>query len=203
MAFTYFFRDKQTLDMVNKYTIPELKNKQYIKIWDAGCAMGPEPYSLAIILRENVGSSTFKKVTIYATDIDNCDLFGDIIKKGIYPEDQIKRIPEDIKDKYFFSNGEPGHFIISEEIRKSIEYKKHDLLSLQPVGKNFGLVVCKNVLLHFSPNERIDVIKMYYDVLDDGGFLVMEHTQKLPEQFNNMFQQVITSAQLFRKVKPV
>ncbi len=46
--------------------------------------MGPEPYSLAMVLRENMGM-IFRNVKIHATDIDNSNLFGDIIKKGVYP----------------------------------------------------------------------------------------------------------------------
>jgi len=53
MAFTYFFRDMQTLEMIRDYVLPALRMRRYIHIWDAGCAMGPEPYSLAIILREH------------------------------------------------------------------------------------------------------------------------------------------------------
>ena len=54
MAFTYFFRDVQTLELVRDHVLPFLKTRRYINIWDAGCAMGPEPYTLAIILRESM-----------------------------------------------------------------------------------------------------------------------------------------------------
>ena len=69
MAFTYFFRDRQTLELVVEHALPVLKRRRYINVWDAGCAMGPEPYSIAIILRENMGRFLFRNVTIYATDI--------------------------------------------------------------------------------------------------------------------------------------
>ncbi|MBW2018210.1 MAG: chemotaxis protein CheR, partial [Deltaproteobacteria bacterium] len=61
MAFTYFFRDLQTLECIRDYVLPFLRSRRYIRIWDAGCAMGPEPYSLAIIFRENMGA-TFRNV---------------------------------------------------------------------------------------------------------------------------------------------
>ena len=56
MAFTYFFRDLQTLETISTLASPSFRRAQHIHIWDAGCAMGPEPYSLAIILRESMGS---------------------------------------------------------------------------------------------------------------------------------------------------
>ncbi len=67
MAFTYFFRDLQTLDMIRDHALPHLRTRRYIHVWDAGCAMGPEPYSIAIILRENMGQMIFRNVKIHAS----------------------------------------------------------------------------------------------------------------------------------------
>ena len=52
MAFTYFFRDSHTLELTVKHMAPEVMGRSRIRIWDAGCAMGPEPYTLAMFLRE-------------------------------------------------------------------------------------------------------------------------------------------------------
>lgn len=200
MAFTYFFRDMQTLEMIRDYVIPDLRTSRYINIWDAGCAMGPEPYSIAIIIRENMGHMIFRNVKIYATDVDGSNLFGKIIGDGVYPGEQVKRIPKDIFAKYFAPSDRSEHFRIAEEIRKCVEYQRHNLLTLEPVRKSFGLIVCKNVLLHFKETERINVIKMFHDALAVGGFFVTEQTQKMPEKLKDMFEPVVSNAQLFRKV---
>jgi chemotaxis protein methyltransferase CheR len=60
--------------------------------------------------------------------------------------------------------------------------------------------VCKNVLLHFSEEQRIRVLKMFYDALDDGCFLITEQTQKMPAEMDGFFEQVVANAQVFRKV---
>lgn len=200
MAFTYFFRDSQTLEMIRDYALPELKGRKYIKVWDAGCAMGPEPYSLAMVLRENMGYMYFRNVRITASDIDGSDLFGKIIKDGIYPIEQVKRIPRDILEKYFLPDESKNSYKLADEIRNSVTYIKHDLLSLKPVGENFGLVLCKNVLLHFTSEQRIEVIKMFYNSLSEGGFLAMEQTQKLPEEVKELFEPVVSNAQLYKKI---
>ncbi|QLC49466.1 chemotaxis protein CheR [Methanolobus zinderi] len=198
MAFTYFFRDMQTLEMIRDYVIPELRTRRYIHIWDAGCAMGPEPYSLAMVLRENMGM-IFRNVKIHATDIDNSNLFGDIISRAVYPREQVQRIPKNIFERYFSPADEPGHFVLSEEIRKSVYFTRHDLLELQPIRKGLNLILCKNVLLHFQESERIEVIRMFHDALD-GGYLAMEQTQKMPEELEDYFEPVVSNAQLYRKV---
>jgi len=201
MAFTYFFRDLQTLDMIRRHVLPPLRTRRYIHVWDAGCAMGPEPYSLAIILRENMGPMIFRNVKIHATDIDESGHFGDIIREGIYPEEQVKRIPGDIFERYFKENGKPGHFEIAKEIRNCVSYRKHDLLTLAPVRKDFGLILCKNVLLHFKETERVDVIRMFHDALESGGFFVTEQTQKMPVQVEGLWERVVANAQVYRKLE--
>lgn len=201
MAFTFFFRDLPTLHAIRDYVIPELKNNKYINVWDAGCAMGPEPYSLSIIFKESLGHYQFKRLKIYATDLDEeSHDFGKIIAKGIYPEETVKRIPKDIFKKYFSSNNKPGYFKISDEIMQRVSFQKHDLRSLAPVRDNFGLIVCKNVLLHFPEDERIKVIKMFYKALSPGGFFATEQTQKMPMQTAYLFKHIKQNIQLFQKV---
>lgn len=202
MAFTYFFRDMQTLETIRNNVIPSLRSRRYIHVWDAGSAMGPEPYSLAITFRENMGPMTFRNVKIHATDIDGSNLFGKIIADGVYPLKQLKRIPGDIFTKYFEPYDRTEQFRITEEIRKSVTYQKHDLLSLTPIRGELGLIVCKNVLLHFNEKERINVIKMFHKALGKDGYFVTEQTQKMPDTAKTMFEPVVSNAQLFRKINP-
>ena len=200
MAFTYFFRDMQTLDTIKDYALPYLKSNQHIKIWDAGCAMGPEPYSLAIILHENLGDMYFKNVKIISSDIDGSDLFEKIIVEGTYPKIDVERIPGEILTKYFIPNSDKTSYTILPEIRNSVSFIKHDLLTLVPVERDVGLIVCKNVLLHFTQEERIKVIKMFHTALAEGGFFATEQTQKLPEEVKYLFEPVVSNAQVFRKI---
>jgi chemotaxis protein methyltransferase CheR len=199
MAFTYFFRDLQTLELMRDYALPVLQTYQHINIWDAGCAMGPEPYTLAIILRENMGHMYFRNVTIHATDIDECNLFGPIIKKAVYTRQETERIPSDILTKYFIPQSDGQSFQIIDEIRNSLQFKQHDLLSLEPISTGIGLILCKNVLLHFNEEQRIKVITMFWDALRPGGFFAAEQTQKMPKELEHLFEQVVSHAQLFRK----
>jgi len=200
MAFTYFFRDLQSLQLITRHVLPVLRGCRYISIWDAGCAHGPEPYSIAIMLREKVSHFLFRNVHIYATDIDGSDQFGRIITEGVYPQCEIKRIPRAIRKKYFTETDTPGHYKIDDQIRAQVSYVRHDLLSLQPVRTGLSLIVCKNVLLHFSEDQRSAVIRMFHDALREVGFLVMEQTQKLPRRTGDLFRQVTAEGQIFRKV---
>jgi chemotaxis protein methyltransferase CheR len=198
MAFTFFFRDTQTLELVAELALPELKRRQYIRVWDAGCAFGPEPYSLAIILREHMGHFQFRNVRIHATDIDESD-FGSIIANGVYSETELGRLPADLLSRYFQPHA-PGYFQINEEMRRAVHFQRHDLLTLEPVRDDFGLIVCKNVLLHLTPEQRVNVIKMFHHSLVPDGYFVTENTQKLPLGTEHLFRQITGAAQLFQKL---
>ena len=200
MAFTYFFRDLQTLELICQHALPELRSRRYINIWDAGCAMGPEPYTLAILLREQIGHMYFRNIKVKGTDIDGSNLFDEIIRDAAYPREQVERIPKDIFERYFVPDEKENHFRIIDEIKKAVSFQKHDLLTLKPIGQDFGLILCKNVLLHFTEAQRIEVIKMFHASLIEGGFFAMEQTQKLPSEVQDLFTPVVTNAQLFRKV---
>lgn len=201
MAFTYFFRDLHTLELIAHHLVPYVAGRSKIRIWDAGCAMGQEPYSLAIILAEKMGHFAYRNLFIQATDIDGSNRFADIITKGEYPEEELQRIPRDYYAKYFCQSPQKGVSQLAEVIRKRLVFQKHDLLSLKPIGDGFSLVLCKNVLLHFQPAERVAVIKMFHAALAPGGYFATEQTQKLPEELKGYFEQVSADAQVFRKLE--
>lgn len=199
MAFTYFFRDIQIIDLAVKHLIENFKGS--LKIWDAGCAMGQETYTIAIVLAEKLGYFGFKNnVTIHASDREESPDFGDIVRSGEYKREDLDRVDRAIFDKYFTPSERSGYYKVIDAIRERVIYQKHDLLSLNPIGTNFNLIICKNVLLHFQPPERIDVIKMFYDSLVHGGIFATEQTQKVPPELSHLFEQVSGEGQVFRKV---
>jgi len=200
MAFTFFFRDSHSIEQALKYFLPIINGYRRIKIWDAGCAMGPEPYTFAILLAEKMGYFAFKNVEIDATDIDETDTFGKIISAGVYPESELSRIPKEIFDKYFTKNEREGYFRISDNILNRVKFLKNDLLKLNPIGDNYNLIICKNVLLHFQPNERIEVIKMFHSALAPNGLLLTEQTQQVPEDISHLFNKIAADANVYQKV---
>lgn len=199
MAFTFFFRDRQTLDLIVEEIMPRIGIRKFINIWDAGCAYGAEPYTLAILLRENIGDFLFKNVKIFATDIDESSHFGEVIKDGIYKNENLISVPPPMLAKYF-TKISPDSYQIIPDLRSKLEFYLHDLLSFNPVKTGFCLIICKNVLLHFNAQQRIKVIKMFHESLDVGGFLAMEHTQKLPDELSSYFKNITPSAQIFQKI---
>jgi len=200
MAFTFFFRDLQVLELTVENILPYICGKSSIKIWDAGCAMGVEPYFIGILFAEYMGLFRFRNVQIIASDYDEGGDFDAIIEEGVYPEEPLSRISEYLFKKYFFPAGKPGYFQIVDIIKDRINFLKHDLLSYKEIGTEFNLVICKNVLLYLSSEERIEVIKMFHRALAEDGFFVTEQTQKLPEELLHLFEKKVSDGQLFKKI---
>jgi chemotaxis protein methyltransferase CheR len=163
--------------------------------------MGQEPYTLSILFAERMGHFAFNNLRIDATDVENTGHFAQVIEAALYTDEELSRLPEGILDKYFERNGKPGTFRVVDKVRQPVVFQCHDLLSLKEIGHDYSLVVCKNVLLHFRPPERVEVLRMFHRALALGGFFVTEHTQEMPLELASMFERVIPDGQLFRKVE--
>ncbi|WP_277058980.1 CheR family methyltransferase [Trichlorobacter lovleyi] len=201
MAFTFFFRDLPVLEYAVEHTLKLALGRLRIKVWDAGCALGQEPYTLAILFAERMGEMGFNTLYLDATDYDSENNFGDIVTAAEYKSEELQRIPPEIFGKYFEKVADkPGYHKVIDRIRNRVFFKYNDLLTLQPPGSDYSLIVCKNVLLHFSYEQRIEVLKMYHRSLAPGGYFATENTQKIPHEIRHLFEQVAPDAQLFRKV---
>ena len=203
MAFTFFFRDQQVLERVVDHLLPVLSGRSHPRVWDAGVAMGQEPYTLSIMFAERMGHFAFKNLRIDATDVENTGQFARMIEAAVYPKEELERLPAGILEKYFEPDGQPGHFRVIETIRRPVAFQEHDLLSFQEIGQGYSLVLCKNVLLHFQPSERIEVLRMFHRALAPGGLFATEQTQEMPPELAPLFERVVPDGQLFRKVECV
>lgn len=199
MAFTYFFRDAESLEAAIDLAMPSLRGRSFIDIWDAGCAHGPEPYTLAILLRERMSSFLFRNVRIHATDLDAG--FASQVTSGVFPEAEVRRVPPALLARYFRPHTRPDFVEIEPELRAAIRFTHLDLLTLRPIREGLSMIVCKNVLLHLTEPQRVDVLRMFHRALQSDGLLVMEHTQKMPALLARQFQQTQTTSQVYRKVE--
>ncbi len=197
MAFTYFWRDLHTLKRVSGTVSNLLKSNGEVTIWDAGCAMGPEPYTLIMLMADSLSEKEFDKVKLIASDY-NLD-FEKVVSDAEYDSEDISRVPDKYLKKYFYINPETGLYKVKSFIRDKLHFYHHDLLTLKPILKNIDLILCKNVLLHFQQEQRVEVLKMFHSSLKHNGYLATEQTQKIPSDAAYLFEQVVSDTQLHRK----
>jgi len=168
---TEFFRNPEIFDELSKKIKSELPYNSGLKIWSAACSIGAEPYSLAMIV-DNLNPRGNHK--IIATDIDNTIL--EKAKHGEYVYSEVKNVPKQFMDKYFVVNGDK--YIISPQIKKMVQFKKHDLI-LDNFDNNFDLVVCRNVVIYFNQDVKDKIYEKISNSLKKGGLLFVGATESI------------------------
>ncbi|MGO8815921.1 MAG: CheR family methyltransferase [Terriglobia bacterium] len=204
MAFTFFFRDQRVLDSIVQHVAPSVLGNSILRVWDAGCASGEEAYSVAMLLFENLLPFACDNLRIDATDIEENSQFANKIATGIYSTELLKGSPhQDLLAKYSLPAAREGCVEFKAELRNCILYQRHDLLSLRPIGNNFNVVVCKNVLLHLAYAQQVEVLKMFHESLSPGGYLALDEIQELPAEVAPLFVRARGDGKLCQKAESV
>ncbi|MEP6837833.1 MAG: protein-glutamate O-methyltransferase CheR [Bradyrhizobium sp.] len=171
---TFFFRDKTPFDHFRDSIMPEIMkaraNRKSIRIWCAAGSTGQEPYSLAMSLKEMGGALAGWRVEIIATDLSQEVL--EKSKAGIYSQFEVQRgLPIQLLVKHFKQSGE--FWQISSEIRAMVQHRQLNLLhDFSQLGV-FDVIFCRNVLIYFDQDTKINIFGRLAKVMEPDGFLVL------------------------------
>lgn len=168
-----FYRNPDQWEHLDKDIFPELIGKfgHRLKIWSAACSTGDEPYSLVMALSRHLPLS---QIHIIATDIDRQVIAK--AKVGLYAEKSIANVPADLKDKYFTKIG--SSYQISDEIKKCVEFRQHNLLKDDYIT-DCNLIVCRNVLIYFTEEAKDEIFEKFSHSLVSGGCLFIGSTEQI------------------------
>lgn len=198
---TNFFRDEKIWGVLISEVIPlmielrENKLLKKIKIWSAGSSTGEEPVSIAIAMKEALGSKfSDYDVQIIATDRDEPTI--ERARQAYYEEMQFKETPE--KFMKYFEKVDEEYYRPIEEIRKLIEYKVGDILSFSK-EKYVDLLFCRNTVIYFNKPTKERLYKEFYDCLNQNGFFIMGMTETLVGEAKELFQAYDHIARIFVK----
>jgi chemotaxis protein methyltransferase CheR len=170
-----FFRNPEKFEELEKKILPDIlarKNSSTLRVWSAGCSIGSEPYSLAILFEEKGLLGGYQ---IWATDVDYDAL--EEAKKGVYSKDYLKNVPPGLLKKYFVPESE-NRFAVQPLLKRHIVFEKHDLLR-DEVKKRFDLVVCRNVVIYFEDEAKEIVFDKLAQSLERGGYLWIGSTERI------------------------
>lgn len=168
-----FYRNPEQWEILDKNIFPALIKRfgKNLKVWSAACSTGDEPYSLVMALSRHLPLS---QIRITATDIDKQVL--DKARMGLYNEKSIASVPADFKKKYFTKIG--NSYQISDEIKRQVEFKEHNLLrDSYPTGCH--LIVCRNVLIYFTEEAKEEIYKKFNSALASQGVLFIGSTKQI------------------------
>ncbi len=178
---TSFFRENHHFDFLKDTVLPEImeKNKvgKRIRFWSAGCSTGEEPYSLSIVLNEQVDRRVWD-TKILATDLDSNVLNHG--KSGIYDVGRIESIDETRRKKWFLRDpAQPQVVKVKPALSQLISFKRLNLLEPWPMKGRFDVIFCRNVVIYFNKDTQRQLFNRYADILADGGYLFIGHSETL------------------------
>jgi chemotaxis protein methyltransferase CheR len=171
---TFFFRDKIPFDHFRESIIPEIikarASRKSIRIWCAAGSTGQEPYSLAMCLKEMSAALSGWRLEILATDLSQ-----EVIEKskaGIYSQFEVQRgLPIQMLVKYFKQTGELWQ--INADIRPMVQHRQLNLLhDFSQLGV-FDVIFCRNVLIYFDQETKVNIFNRLVKVIEPDGFLVL------------------------------
>jgi chemotaxis protein methyltransferase CheR len=174
------FRDPGFFRALRETVVPLLRTYPFVRVWQAGCSMGEEVYSLAILLEEE---GLMDRCRIYATDISDSIL--DKAREGIYPLDLMKKYTQN----YIQSGGTRAfseyytagydHAIFRPSLRDRIVFARHNLVT-DGTFNEFNLVLCRNVMIYFNRALQARVHRLLHASLANFGILGLGANETLP-----------------------
>lgn len=194
---TYFFRDRGLFEALEQQVLPSLIAARRaagllrLRLWSAGCATGEEPYSLAILLDRLLPDRSKWALTILATDINPNALR--VARQGIYRKWSFRDTPEWARTR-FFRRLDSETVEVVQDIRDTVVFAPlnlHDRGYPSVVTNTVAmdLIVCRNVLMYFTPEAQRAASARLREALGLGGWLVVSPVE--------------ASAELVRSLVPV
>ena len=101
---TYFFRQPEQFEALKQTVFPELiernRSSRRLRIWSAGCATGAEPYSIALLLANEMAEQVRGwDITVLGTDIDREFLAR--ARAATYDNWAFRGCPKDFRTRHF------------------------------------------------------------------------------------------------------
>jgi chemotaxis protein methyltransferase CheR len=178
---TSFFRENHHFEFLADKVCNELRatnaSSKRIRIWSAGCSTGEEPYSIAMTMRDNFQLSGWD-CKILATDLDSKVLEKG--SQGVYGVERIETLPADVKKRWFMYDRNHTDIVkVKPELQELIRFKRLNLLERWPMKGPFDVIFCRNVVIYFNEETQAVLFNRYADMLKDGGYLIIGHSESL------------------------
>jgi chemotaxis protein methyltransferase CheR len=202
---TYFFRGPEHFQALREVVLPDVlarnEPRRRLRIWSAGCAVGAEPYSIAILLRRDLSHRLAGwDVAITATDVNREALAG--AREGRFTAWHLRGVPETVRRSCFLREGDL--WAIAPEYKRDVVPLYHNLAadifpSLAHGLVGFDVILCRNVLIYFAAHVTRRLIAQFTEALVPGGWLIIGHAEVDPAALRGLESVSVPGATLFRR----
>ncbi|HEY2541408.1 MAG TPA: CheR family methyltransferase [Stellaceae bacterium] len=195
---TSFFRDAAAFSALETQVIPKLfENKRAgdeVRVWVCGCATGEEAYSIAILLREHIGTlATPPKVQIFATDIDEAALGA--ARLGRYMPQLVEEVSPERLTRFFVD--ETGGYRVTSVLRDMCTFSPQSVIRDPPYSR-LDLISCRNVLIYMKPELQAQVVPVFHFALQPGGCLFLGQSENI-SRHSELFRPLDRKNRIFQR----
>jgi chemotaxis protein methyltransferase CheR len=197
-----FFRNPSMFEKLREEVLPgifssgEKNGSGKLRFWCLGCAGGEEPFSLAILLKEDFSKEMRRvRTVIHGTDIDAETIRT--AQQGEYVEERIKEVPTGLKDRYFRPSG--TGFRLVPEIREMVTFMQGDITRTKEYLTS-DLVICRNTLIYFARPDQEKILHGIADILPAGGILVLGKSETLVGDVRQRYEAVCPVERIYRRL---
>ena len=171
---SFFFRDVRPFEQFRTFVLPRLMEvndaTKKIRIWSAASSNGQEPYTIAMILKDEAAKLKGWKIEMLATDIAKGVL--EKAKAGVYSQFEVQRgLPVQYLMKHFKETGQGWE--IDPSLRAMVEFKEFNLLDDMASLGRFDIVFCRNVLIYFDPPTKTDVLNRISEQMPEHALMYL------------------------------
>jgi len=196
---TGFFRNPEVWEQLRPVLADLTDDRRQVNVWNAPCADGREPYSVAMLaLDANEIDQT--KIDILGTDI-NADVL-ERARAGTYETSTTSDIAtelEPLSDPTAYVDREGSTFTVTDEVRSMVTFERHDLVSGSAPG-SFDIAFCRNLLIYIDAAYKEPIFETLVDGLDPGDYLVIGMTETVPISLRDRFEPVDKRRRIYRVV---
>lgn len=199
---TYFFREDNQLGAFFNQILPGLHRKnermRQLTIWSAGCSSGEEVYSIAIFIEES-GLFSGWDVRIFGSDISGRMLAR--ARSGVFGKSAFRNTPEYLRTRYFRRVGEGSEWEVKRGIREKCSFGKMNLLDSNQTGVlgTFDVIFCRNVLIYFDRESRMQAVDLFHRRLNRTGYLLLGHSESLLNRETPFIQVDLNDTAVYQK----
>ena len=181
---TFFMREASHFQYFSDKVLPQLvqqTSERDLRIWSAGCSSGEEPYTLAMFLQEYFGEQKSKWNTqVLATDISVRAIEEG--ERGVYAKEALEHLPALWKLQYF-EKLQAEKYQITDKLRAEVVFRIFNLMDqVFPFKRKFHCIFCRNVMIYFDQETKIELVRKFYQHTEPGGYLFIGHSETIPKQ---------------------
>ena len=174
---TQFFREPDHFDFMESVSsLLHKRGKNRFRMWSCARSTGEEPYTIAMLLRENRELDNWK-IEIVGTDISQRVL--QVARRAVYGKASF-RATDDFHMMKFFKE-QDGGLRVNDDIRELVTISHLNLFDsgrMAVLGR-MDLIFCRNVIIYFDQAAKRKVVESFYKSLLEGGYLLLGHSESL------------------------